>query len=66
MRTGAIPALLQTFIDTLDETTKFAVTMNVSGAVTFKRNHPMTLMLAQGMGWNDEQVDALWRAASDL
>jgi hypothetical protein len=32
----------------------------------FRRNHPLTEMLAAGMGWKPGQVDDLWRAASKL
>lgn len=66
VKTGAIPAMLATYIDTLPNDTQFPAKMLVSGAVTFRRHHPMTLALAAGMGWTNDQVDDLWRAASIL
>lgn len=66
VRTGTIPVALQAIIDTLDEDVKFAAEMLVSGAVIFKRTHPMTYALAAGMGWTQDQVDALWVSAEQL
>jgi hypothetical protein len=66
VRTGAIPAQLQAFIDTLPQPLKFAAEMSVSGSVAFHRDHPHVAMLAAGMGWTDEQVDDLWRQAAAL
>lgn len=66
VKTGDIPAALQTFINTLPSDQQFAATMAVSGAVVFHRDHPLTKMLAAGMGWTAQQVDNLWRAASEL
>lgn len=66
VKTGTIPAMLGAFIDTLDGEMQFPARMLVSGAVTFKRHHPMTLALAAGMGWTDEQLDGLWKAAAVL
>lgn len=66
VKTGTIPAMLASYISTLPIETQFPAQMLVSGAVTFKRHHPMTLALAAGMGWTDDQVDDLWRAASIL
>ena len=67
VKTGEIPAALQAFIATIeDEGQRFAAEMTVSGAVTFRRSHPLTQMLAAGMGWTSEQVDGLWAAAAEL
>jgi hypothetical protein len=67
VKTGEIPATLQAFIDSFEDAgQKFAAEMTVSGAVTFRRSHPMTNLLAAGMGWTAEQVDALWTAAAAL
>lgn len=66
VKTGAIPAALQAFIDGMPADQKFTAEMLVSGAVSFDRNHPMTLALAAGMGWTSQQVDDLWRAAAQL
>lgn len=66
VKTGAIPATLQSFIDTLPTEQKFAAEMLVSGAVAFSRRHPMTAALGAGLGWTAEQIDALWRAAAAL
>ena len=67
VRTGVIPTLLQTFINSLPSgDQQFQAEMFLGGATQFMRHHPMTLVLAQGMGWTDAQLDALWTAASAL
>lgn len=66
VKTGTIPASLQTYIDTLPADQQFSAEMHISGSVTFARHHPITIQLAQGMSWTDEQVDTLWTAASAL
>lgn len=66
VRTGAIPAALQVFIDTLPTDQKFAAEMLVSGAVVFNRDHPLTAAIAAGLQWSDEQVDVLWTSAAAL
>lgn len=66
VQTGTIPAALLTFIETMPVEDQFAAKMLVSGAVIFKRDHPMTGALAEGMQWTDEQLNGLWEAASQL
>lgn len=64
--TGTIPATLDGFVATLPQEQQFAARMLLKGATVFERNHPMTQLLAQGMGWTAEQLDALWTAAAVL
>lgn len=64
--TGAIPAALEAFIGTLPPEQQFPARMLLSGATTFDRFHPMTALLAQGMGWTQQQIEQLWAAASLL
>lgn len=64
--TGTIPASLAAFIGTLPGDQQFAANMMLAGATQFNRSHPMTLALAQGMGWTTAQLDMLWTAAAAL
>jgi hypothetical protein len=66
VKTGDIPAAIQSFIDAMPSDQKFAAEMLLSGATVFDRNHPMTALLGSGMGWTSEQLDALWQAAAAL
>lgn len=66
VKIGEIPAALQAVIDSLDENTKFAAEMTVSGAVIFHRSHPLTSLLSAHMNWTSEQADDLWTKASRL
>lgn len=66
VKTGEIPAALQTVVDSLPANQKFAAEMLISGATTFQRSHPLTEMLRAGMGWTAEQLDELWSSAAAL
>ncbi len=66
VKTGDIPAALQSFVDTLPSDQQFAAEMLISGATTFSKSHPMTAILRAGMGWTSDQLDSLWLTASAL
>jgi hypothetical protein len=67
VRTGAIPAAMQTFVDAiLDQEQRFGAAMLLSGAVEFDRNHPLVESFRQAMGWTVQQTDDLWRLAAVL
>lgn len=66
VKTGAIPAAIEAFVDTLPDEQKFAAQMLLSGATVFKRSHPMTAMLGAGLGMEDAEINAIWLAASQL
>jgi hypothetical protein len=67
VRTGAIPAAMQTFIDAIpDQQQQFGATMLLSGAVEFDRNHPLVESFRQAMGWTVQQTNDLWRLAAAL
>jgi hypothetical protein len=58
--------LLNAINSNLPENMRFEARMRIGGSTEFRRHHPLTAMLAQAMGWNDEQVDALWRTAAQI
>lgn len=66
VRTGEIPAAMQTFVDAMPAGDRFAAEMLLSGAATFDRANPLvpSFMVANGM--KDADVDDLWRLASTL
>lgn len=66
VKTGEIPQALQTLIARLPPDRRFAAEMLLSGATSFERNHAMTKAFADGLGWSEEQIGALWSAAASL
>ena len=66
VRTGAIPAAMQEFIDTLPTAQQFDAEMVLSGAKTFQRNHPLVTAFAGALGFTNDDTDALWVAAAKL
>jgi hypothetical protein len=67
VRTGAIPAAMQSFIDAItDQEQQFGATMLLSGAVEFDRNHPLVESFRQAMDWTVQQTNDLWRLAAAL
>lgn len=66
VKTGAIPAALQMVVDALPAAAKFSAEMSLSGAVEFRRAHPLTSSLGVAMGWTKAQIDQLWGDASQL
>lgn len=65
--TGTIPAAMQMFVDALpNEDDRFAATMLLSGAVEFKRDHPLVDAFGAASARTPEQLDDLWRAAAQL
>ena len=64
VKTGAIPAALQSIVDTIvDDQTRFNVEMILSGATTFERSHPLTNNIGTAYGMTSEQMDDFFRAA---
>ena len=67
VRTGTIPAQMQLFVDAIsDPIERFSATMLLSGAIEFRRDHPMSLALMNANGWSAQQADDLWRFAATL
>jgi hypothetical protein len=67
VRSGAIPAAMQAFIDAIaDQEQQFGATMLLSGAVEFDRNHPLVESFRRAMGWTVQHTNDLWRLAATL
>lgn len=65
--TGAIPAVLQTIVDGIeDPNQKFAATMLLSGATLFERYHPFTNAVGAALGWTSDEVDQFFVQAAKL
>ncbi len=63
----AIPSVLQEIIDRLltgDE--RDDATILILGAARIERDHPMTHMLAAGLGWSPPDTDDFFRTAAKL
>lgn len=67
VKTGTIPAALQTYVDALaDEDQKFAANMLLSGAVEFQRHHPLAEAIGKANGLDSAAMDQFWIGASKL
>ena len=66
VKTGDIPAAMETFIDSLAEGDQFSARMVLCGATQFSRNHPLVEQFGAANGMTDDQIDALWIAAAKL
>ena len=67
VRTGDIPAVLQGYVDAIDDDgQRFAAEMLLSGATVFERNHPLTEAIGAGQGMSAAQVDEFFAAAAAL
>ena len=66
VRTGDIPAALQAVIDAMPESDRFHATMLLSGAVEFRRDHPLVEAVRLARGMTDAAVDDLFRLAGGL
>jgi len=66
LATGTIPAEMAAAIETLPAANRFQARAFVKGATTFERHHPMTLVLAGLLGFDEAKLDQLWRDASGL
>lgn len=63
---GVLPASMNALIEALPAPMQFPVRILLTGAVTFERNHPMTPVLGGAFGWDDAQLDAVWREGAAL
>lgn len=67
VKTGVIPTVLQTFVDSIeDESQNFAAKMLLSGATEFSRYHPLTETIRTHLGWTTEQIDHFFIDAAKL
>ena len=66
VRTGDIPTALQVVIDAMPEGDRFHATMLLSGAVEFRRDHPLVEAVRLARGMTAEAVDDLFRLAGGL
>lgn len=66
VKTGDMPQALENLILSLPEEARFDARILLEGAVTFRRDHPLTLAFGQGFGLTSAQIDELWIEASQL
>lgn len=65
--TGTVPVALQAIVDAIpDVDARFDAQMILSGAVVFKRAHPLTAAIGAAYGFSPEQMDAFFAAAAAL
>ena len=63
---GAIPSVLEGFVNSLPLEYQFNARMILSGATEFERYHPMVAMVGQYMGLSDADIDGFFQRASLL
>jgi hypothetical protein len=66
VRTGVLPAALETFVQALPSGDQFSARMLLSGATTFRRSHAMTALFGQLQGMSSDDIDNVWRDAALL
>lgn len=67
MRTGAMPAALQSILDGMtDNSSRFEAEMLLLGAHEFHRNHPLTIVIAEAQDMSEQEVDDFWRLCASL
>lgn len=64
--TGTLPEAFTAFVNQLPTAQRFAAQMLLTGATIFERANPLTDAFGAMYGMNSEQIDDLWRAASQL
>lgn len=66
VKTGEIPAVLESFIAPLPDDQKFDAEMLLSVATIFSRAHPLTEAIGAAQGMTSDQIDDFFRAAAAL
>lgn len=65
--TGTIPASMMAIVDAIpDAAARFDAKMFLSGAVEFRRDHPLVAVFANAMDMTSADVDALFIFAASL
>ena len=63
---GILPASMLALIDQLPADQRFPAKITLTGATTFRRDHPLTPVLGGMYGLDDAALDALWAAGAQL
>lgn len=67
VQTGAVPAAMQAIVDGIGRSVdRFAAQMILSGATTFRRDHPLTSAIGAALGKTPAEIDDFFRAAALL
>ena len=66
VRTGDLPPVLAELIERMDAEERFGAEMLLSGAVEFRRDHPMTVAIGEARGLTPDEVDDFFRRAAAL
>ncbi|WP_203469724.1 hypothetical protein [Rhizobium rhizogenes] len=66
VKTGDIPATMESFIEGLPTDQRFAARMVLCGATQFSRNHPLVAQFGAANAMTSYQIDDLWVDAAKL
>ena len=63
---GELPEAMEEAIAALPEEDRFSARMLLSSATTYERAHPLVPLLGGLLGYDEAEIDDLWRAAAQL
>lgn len=67
VKTGEIPSAINTIVESINnDDDKFDAKMLLSGAVEFRRSHPIVEQFGAALGYSADAIDELFRAAAQL
>jgi hypothetical protein len=66
VRTGDLPAAIESFVVSLPEADEFTARMVLSGATEFRRDGPLVETFGQLTGMTSAALDAFWRECAAL
>lgn len=65
--TGSIPQAMSDIVEAMPvDSERFDAKMFLSGAVEFRRDHPLVAVFGAAMGWTESQIDDLFVFAGSL
>lgn len=63
---GELPEAMEVAIAALPEENRFSAHMLLASATTYERAHPLVPVLGGLLGYDEAEIDDLWRAAAQL
>lgn len=67
VKTGTIPSSMTAILNSVpDPEARFDAEMLLSGAIEFRRDHPLTVMIGMSQGKTPEEIDDFFRVAAQL
>lgn len=64
--TGTLPAAVDAIVSSMSVADQFAARMLMTGATSFRRDHPLVTTFATAIGMDAAELAEFWSAASEL